>query len=81
MICVIIIIVDMVIFNFDYYFVVWNIMVVISIISMIVIIVIWNRLCMCGINFIVYIVLDVVIKLKILFLWMFGFVRMLFFVL
>lgn len=76
-ICAIIIIVTMATSNPDHHPAVWNIMAVTSIISTIVTIVIWNRLRMRGINSIAYIVSDVAIKPKILFLWMFGFARML----
>lgn len=76
-ICAIIIIIAMATSNPDHHPAVWNIMAITSIISTIVNIVIWNRLRMRGINCIAYIVSDVAIKPKILFLWMFGFARIL----
>lgn len=75
--CAIIIIITMATSNPDHHPAFWNIMAITSIISTIVTIVIWNRLRLRGINSIAYIVSDVAIKPKILFLWIFGFARIL----
>lgn len=75
--CVIIMVIAMATSNPDHHPAVLNVVAITCIVSTIVTIVIWNRLRMRGITAISYIVSDVATKPKILFLWMFGFARIL----
>lgn len=61
----------------DYHLTVWSIVAVTSIISVVITIIVWNRVRIFGQYIIAYRVTDVAIKPKVLFLWVFGFAKIL----